>query len=127
MSFVRADLEPGGINPPHFHPRATEIVFVLEGKVYSGFVDTQNRVFSRVIEKGEVMVFPRGLLHFQMNVGYERATILGSFDSQNPGLQRIANAVFGSGIEEGLLEKAFGLSPKELAKLRRKFASEHKE
>ncbi|XWS75327.1 hypothetical protein CRYUN_Cryun01aG0076900 [Craigia yunnanensis] len=34
MSFVRADFEVGGINVPHFHPRATEIAFVLEGRVY---------------------------------------------------------------------------------------------
>ncbi|XP_007010444.2 PREDICTED: germin-like protein subfamily 3 member 2 [Theobroma cacao] len=122
MSFVRADFEVGGINVPHFHPRATEIAFVLQGRVYSGFVDTENRIYAKVIEKGEVMVFPRGLLHFQMNVGDTPATILGSFDSQNPGLLRIPNAVFGTGIEEKLLEKAFGLSAKEIANLRRKFA-----
>ncbi|XP_012457884.2 germin-like protein subfamily 3 member 2 [Gossypium raimondii] len=122
MSFVRADFEVGGINMPHFHPRATEIAFVLEGKIYSGFVDTENRIFAKVIEKGEVMVFPKGLLHFQMNVGDMPATILGSFDSQNPGLVRIPNAVFGSGIEEKLLEKAFGLNSKEIAKLRKRFA-----
>ena len=50
---------------PHFHPRATEIAYVLEGRVYSGFVDTNNEVFAAVIEKGEVMVFPRGLVHFR--------------------------------------------------------------
>lgn len=122
MSFVRADFEVGGINVPHFHPRATEIAFVLEGRVYSGFIDSENRIFAKVIEKGEVMVFPRGLLHFQMNVGDTPATILGSFDSQNPGLLRIPNAVFGSGIEEKLLEKAFGLNAKDIAKLKRKFA-----
>ncbi|GFZ06010.1 RmlC-like cupins superfamily protein [Actinidia rufa] len=107
MSFVRADFGPGGVNVPHFHPRATETAFVLEGKIYSGFVDSQNRVFAKVIEKGEVMVFPKGLVHFQMNVGDSQATILGSFNSQNPGLVRIPNTVFGSGIEEELLEKAF--------------------
>ncbi|GAV82050.1 Cupin_1 domain-containing protein [Cephalotus follicularis] len=122
LSFVRADFEVGGVNVPHIHPRATEIAFVLEGRVYSGFVDTENRVFAKVIEKGEVMVFPKGLVHFQMNVGDKPATILGSFNSQNPGLQRIPTAVFGSGIKEKLLEKAFGLSSKELSKLRMKLA-----
>lgn len=123
LSFVRADFDIDGINVPHLHPRATEIAFVLEGSVYSGFIDTENRIFAKVIEKGEVMVFPRGLLHFQMNVGNTTATILGSFDSQNPGLLRIPNAVFGSGIQVKLLEKAFGLNAKEIAKLKRKFAS----
>ncbi|OAY39021.1 germin-like protein subfamily 3 member 2 [Manihot esculenta] len=122
MSLVRADFEVGGVNVPHFHPRATEVAYVLEGKIYSGFVDSQNRVFAKVIEKGEIMVFPRGLMHFQMNIGDKPATILGSFNSQNPGLQRIPTAVFGSGIKEELLEKAFGLSSKEIAKLRKRFA-----
>ncbi|GLT93343.1 hypothetical protein SLE2022_111400 [Rubroshorea leprosula] len=122
MSFVRADFEIGGVNAPHFHPRATEVAFVLEGKIYSGFVDTDNKIFAKVLEKGEVMVFPRGLVHFQMNVGDTTATLLGSFNSQNPGLQRIPNAVFGSGIKEELLEKAFGLSSEEIAKLRGKFS-----
>ncbi|XP_050384843.1 germin-like protein subfamily 3 member 2 [Argentina anserina] len=120
MSFVRADFEVGGVNVPHYHPRATETAFVLEGKIYSGFVDTNNKIFARVIEKGEVMVFPKGLVHFQMNVGDTPATILGSFNSQNPGLLRIPTSVFGSGIKDELLEKAFGLSSKEIAKLNKR-------
>lgn len=123
MSFVRADFEVGGVNVPHYHPRAAEVAFVLEGRVYSGFVDSDNKIFARVIEKGEVMVFPKGMVHFQMNVGDTPATILGSFNSQNPGLMKIPNAVFGSGIEDKLLEKAFGLSSKELSKLKKKLSS----
>ncbi|KAF1855275.1 hypothetical protein Lal_00021116 [Lupinus albus] len=99
VSFVRADFDVGGVNVPHFHPRATEVVFVLKGKIYSGFVDTKNK----------------------MNVGDGHATILGSFDSQNPGLVRIPNAVFGSEINEELLEKAFGLSSKELSRLKKRW------
>lgn len=121
MSFVRADLKVGGINAPHFHPRATEIAYVIQGRVYSGFVDSNNRVFSRVLEQGEVMVFPRGLVHFQMNVGKKTATIFGCFNSQNPGMQKIPSAIFGSGIKDELLEKAFGLSPKQIVGMRRRF------
>ncbi|KAL6125500.1 hypothetical protein ACLB2K_073557 [Fragaria x ananassa] len=120
MSFVRADFEVGGVNVPHYHPRATETAFVLEGKIYSGFVDTNNKIFAKVIEKGEVMVFPKGLVHFQMNVGDTPATILGRFNSQNPGLLRIPTSIFGSGIKDELLEKAFGLSSKEITKLKKK-------
>ncbi|KAK9289918.1 hypothetical protein L1049_008079 [Liquidambar formosana] len=121
MSFVRADLKVGGFNPPHFHPRATEIAYVVQGRVYSGFVDSTNRVFARVILQGEVMVFPRGLVHFLMNVGEAPATIFGSLNSQNPGMQKIPTAIFGSGIKDELLEKAFGLSPKQIGMMRRKF------
>lgn len=121
MSFARADIEVGGINPPHFHPRATELVHVVEGKVYLGFVDSSNRVFARILEQGEVMVFPRGLVHFMMNVGDKPAALFGSFNSQNPGMQKIPSAVFGSGIDEELLQKAFGLTSKQIGTMRRKF------
>lgn len=123
VSLVRADFSPGGVNVPHYHPRATEIAYVLEGTIYSGFVDTQGRLFAKVVEKGEVMVFPRGLLHFQMNVGDSNAAILGCFDSQNPGLMKIPSTIFGSDIKEELLEKAFGLSSKDLRKLKKRFGS----
>ncbi|GAB4836282.1 hypothetical protein Ancab_001198 [Ancistrocladus abbreviatus] len=123
MSFVRADFGAGGVNVPHYHPRATEVAFVVEGSIYSGFVDTQGRVFVKVIEKGEVMVFPKGMVHFQMNIGESPATILGSFNSQNPGLVRIPATIFGSEIKDELLEKAFGLNAKELSRLKSKFHS----
>ncbi|XP_010036706.1 germin-like protein subfamily 3 member 2 [Eucalyptus grandis] len=120
MSFMKAELRVGGINPPHFHPRATEIAYLVRGSVYSGFVDSANRVFARVIEAGEVMVYPRGLVHFQMNVGDKPATIFGSFNSQNAGVQKLPATIFGSGINSELLEKAFGLSPKQIGHMRRK-------
>ncbi|KAD7479934.1 hypothetical protein E3N88_03070 [Mikania micrantha] len=127
MSLVRADFEAGGINVPHYHPRATEVAYVLQGKLYSGFVDTQNKVFAKVIEKGEIMVFPRGLLHFQMNVGDSPATVIGSFDSQNPGSVKLPVALFGSGIDDELLEKAFGLKGKEISKLKKRFGIENED
>lgn len=127
MSLVRADFEVGGINVPHYHPRATEVAYVLEGKLYSGFVDTGNNVFAKVIEKGEVMVFPRGVLHFQMNVGDSPATVLGSFDSQNPGSVKLPIALFGSDIDSELLEKAFGLKRKEISKLKKRFGIKKEE
>ncbi|KAM0939706.1 putative germin, rmlC-like cupin domain superfamily, rmlC-like jelly roll [Dioscorea sansibarensis] len=120
MSFARADFEPGGVNPPHYHPRATETAFVVEGSLYSGFVDSTGRVYAKVVEKGEVMVFPRGMVHFQMNGGDSVATIFGSFNSENPGLVKIPGTIFASGIKVELLETAFGLNEKELLKLKRR-------
>lgn len=121
MSFVHIELNIGGINPPHFHPRATEIAYIIRGKVYSGFVDSNNRVFSKVIARGEVMIFPKGLVHFMMNVGETPAMIFGCFNSQNPGNIKIPATIFGSGINDQLLEKAFGLSLKQIVVMRRKF------
>ncbi|KAL2899710.1 Germin-like protein subfamily 3 member 2 [Bienertia sinuspersici] len=123
ISFSRADLKLGGVNVPHLHPRATEIAYVVRGSIYSGFIDSTNRVFAKVIEAGEVMVYPRGLVHFQMNVGRYPATIIASFNSQNPGIIRIPNALFGSGVNDILLEKAFGMTIEQISSIRKKFIS----
>ncbi|KAK8956509.1 Germin-like protein 2-4 [Platanthera zijinensis] len=121
MSFARADFEPGGVNPPHYHPRATETAMVVEGAIYSGFVDSGGALFAKVITKGEVMVFPRAMVHFQMNVGSSPAVIFGSFNSENPGVVRVPATIFGAGIRKELLEKAFGLSREEIERLARRF------
>lgn len=122
MSFARADLfAAGGVNPPHYHPRATETALVLAGRVYAGFVDTGGRLFARVLAKGDVMVFPRGMVHFQLNVGDAPATVYGSFNSENPGIVRIPATVFGSGIRAAVLERAFGLTAAELRRIEEKF------
>ena len=66
ISLVRIDYPPYGQNPPHTHPRATEILVVLEGTLYVGFVtsNTENYLFTKVLNKGDVFVFPVGLIHF---------------------------------------------------------------
>jgi len=121
MSLVRADFEPGGVNVPHLHPRATEIGYVVQGTLYSGFVTTQNKLYAKILHKGDVMVFPKGLVHFQMNVGSGHAVIVGTFNSQNPGLEKLPLTLFGSGIADELLQKAFQLSKKEVQSLKAKF------
>ncbi|KAM7524851.1 hypothetical protein LguiA_014753 [Lonicera macranthoides] len=112
ISLVRIDYAPnGGLNPPHTHPRATEALFVVEGTLYVGFVTSNpdNRLFTKVLNKGDVFVFPEGLIHFQLNVGKTKAIALAGLSSQNPGVITIANAVFGSNppISVDVLTKAF--------------------
>ena len=113
ISLARIDFAPYGLNPPHTHPRATEILVVLEGTLYVGFVtsNTDNRLFTKILNKGDVFVFPVGLIHFQFNVGHTNAVAFSGLSSQNPGLITIADAVFGSNppINPDVLTKAFQL------------------
>ena len=113
ISLVRIDYAPYGQNPPHTHPRATEILVVLEGTLYVGFVTSnpENRLISKVLYPGDVFVFPVGLIHFQFNVGKTKAVAFAGLSSQNPGVITIANAVFGSNpaINPDVLTKAFQL------------------
>ena len=57
LSMSRIDYAPNGLNPPHVHPRASEIIYVLEGQLYVGFVTTAGKLVAKHINKGEVFVF----------------------------------------------------------------------
>uniref|UniRef100_A0A2N9G6E8 Germin-like protein n=1 Tax=Fagus sylvatica TaxID=28930 RepID=A0A2N9G6E8_FAGSY len=78
----RVDFAPGGLNPPHSHPRATESGVVIQGKLLVGFVTTQNVYYSKVLSVGEMFVIPKGLVHFQKNVGTGKALAFTAFNSQ---------------------------------------------
>ncbi|CAL5352370.1 unnamed protein product [Camellia sinensis] len=116
ISLVRIDYAPNGLIAPHTHPRASEILVVLEGTLYVGFVtsNTDNRLFTKVLYRGDVFVFPEGLIHFQFNLGKSNAVALAGLSSQNPGIITVANAVFGSNpkISAEVLAKAFQVDKK---------------
>jgi quercetin dioxygenase-like cupin family protein len=125
ISLARIDFTPYGLNPPHIHPRGTEILVVLEGSLLVGFVtsNTDNRLFTKVLNAGDVFVFPIGLIHFQFNAGHTNAVAFVGLSSQNPGLITIANAVFGSNppINADVLAKAFQLDRNVINYLQKKF------
>ncbi|KAJ9678651.1 hypothetical protein PVL29_020739 [Vitis rotundifolia] len=125
VSLAQVDYAPYGLNPPHTHPRASEILTVLEGTLYVGFVTSNpdNRLISKVLYKGDLFVFPQGLVHFQLNVGTTNAVAIASLGSQNPGVITIARAVFGSkpAISADVLTKAFQLDKDVVANLQSKF------
>ncbi|XP_047339353.1 germin-like protein subfamily 1 member 17 [Impatiens glandulifera] len=100
ISLARIDFAPYGLNPPHSHPRATEVLLVLEGNLLVGFVgsnrpDQKNRLFKKVLKAGDVFVFPEGLIHFQQNIYESNSVALVGLSSENPGTITITNALFG--------------------------------
>ncbi|KAL0383760.1 UNVERIFIED_CONTAM: putative germin-like protein 2-3 [Sesamum calycinum] len=97
LSIARLDFAPGGFIPPHTHPRATEIVAVLEGSLEVGFVTTNPgyKHFNKVLEKGDVFVVPLGLVHYQRNVGTGNTVAIAALNGQNAGIIAVASAVFG--------------------------------
>ncbi|KAK6916863.1 Cupin 1, partial [Dillenia turbinata] len=125
LSLARIDYAPSGINPPHTHPRGSEILTVIEGCLEVGFVSSnpENRLITKVLQKGDVFVFPIGLIHFERNVGDGNAVAVAALSSQNPGVITIANAVFGSSpeISSDLLVKAFQVDKSVVNYLQSKF------
>ncbi|XP_071730101.1 putative germin-like protein 2-1 [Rutidosis leptorrhynchoides] len=125
ISMARIDFAPWGLNPPHTHPRATEILTVIEGSILVGFVTSnpENRLITKLLQKGDVFVFPQGLIHFQQNVGNGYAVAIAALSSQNPGVITIANAVFGSNpdISADILAKAFQVNANVISQIQSKF------
>ena len=121
ISMARIDFAKGGLNVPHTHPRASEILFVAEGTLYVGFVDTNNTLFATTLNKGDVFVFPRGLVHFQLNIGNYPAVAIAALGSQNPGVQQIALALFTPDINDQVLTKAFKITQQEVNSIQAKF------
>ncbi|KAF4376942.1 hypothetical protein F8388_022658 [Cannabis sativa] len=125
ISLIRVDYAPKGVNPLHTHPRASEILTVVEGSLEVGFITSspENRRITKVLRKGDVFVFPVGLVHYQKNVGDGNAVAIAALSSQNPGVIIISSAVFGSNPEmsEDVLAKSFQLDKNVINYLQTKF------
>lgn len=124
LSIARIDFAPGGLNPPHTHPRATEIVFVLEGELFVGFITTANKLFTQMIKKGEVFVFPKGLVHFQKNFGDKPAAVVAAFNSQLQGTVSIPTTLFAATppVPDDVLAQAFQVNNKVVREIKEKLA-----
>ncbi|KAK9137598.1 hypothetical protein Sjap_008192 [Stephania japonica] len=126
ISIARLDFSTSGVNPPHTHPRATEMLMVLDGSLHVGSVTSNpgNRLITKVLNKGDVFVFPVGLVHFQRNVGTGDVVAIATLSSQNPGVITIANAVFRTPnqlIPSEVLTRAFQLDKNVIEFLQEKF------
>ncbi|CAL5444726.1 unnamed protein product [Camellia sinensis] len=125
LSMNRVDFAPGAVNPPHIHPRSTELVLVVKGKLLVGFVTTGFVYHSKVVTAGEIFVIPRGLVHFQKNVGKGKALSFTAFDSQLPGVVILPLTLFGSTppIPNDVLTKGFQVGEDVVKSIKYKFGN----
>ncbi|KAJ7640043.1 RmlC-like cupin domain-containing protein [Mycena polygramma] len=90
ISFI----EPCGLNIPHFHPRASELLTVIEGVLDTGFV--QENGFNTEIEtqlgKFQGTVFPMGSIHYQQNPTCDPAIFVAALGNEDPGRSDIATS-----------------------------------
>ena len=123
LSLARFDYAKGGLVPAHTHPRASEVIYVTKGELYVGFVDTAGKLFSATLKKGDVWLFPRGLVHFQLNVAGGHAVSVSVLNGQNPGVQLMASALFGSTpeIKDEVLSKGFSISTEQVDAIKKAF------
>lgn len=94
ITYVHFRMKPCGENEPHTHPRATELLTMVSGgPIQAGVVDTTGAAHIYILYPGDIIVFPRGLLHYELNVGSEEAFFISALNSQNPGVLTAATAL----------------------------------
>ncbi|KAK9279605.1 hypothetical protein L1049_013284 [Liquidambar formosana] len=85
-----------------------ELLFVVEGSLEVGFIDTTNKLYTQTLQLGDMFVFPKGLVHFQYNGDAKNpAMAISAFGSANTGTVSVPASVFTTGIDDGILPKAF--------------------
>ncbi|XP_002461995.1 germin-like protein 9-1 [Sorghum bicolor] len=99
----------GTVNPPHIHPRASELLVVVEGALFVGLVDAARNgtLHTATLQAGDMFVFPRGMVHFQSNDGTGVARAFSAFGSASPGTISLPTELFETGIDDTVLEKSF--------------------
>ncbi|KAK3432592.1 hypothetical protein EUGRSUZ_D00102 [Eucalyptus grandis] len=90
-----------------------------------GFITSNldNCLITKILSKGDVLVFSMGLIHYHRNVGYGNAFAVAVLGSQNPSVITIANAVSKSGpiSVTDILAKAFQANKSIVDQIQSKF------
>ncbi|KAJ0981150.1 hypothetical protein J5N97_009405 [Dioscorea zingiberensis] len=118
ISAARLDLAPNGVIPLHTHPAASELLIVTQGAILAGFISSANDVYYKTLKKGDLMVFPQGLLHFQINARGINSVAIVSFSSPSPGLQITTLALFAGSLPSPIIEKVTFLDDAQVKKLK---------
>jgi hypothetical protein len=82
----------------------------VQGSIYTGFISFYGVLYAETLQKGDIYIFPRGTLHFQINVGTGPAISFNSLNSQSPGFLVAAKQLLLSNIPAAVLESSLGIS-----------------
>ena len=108
VSYAVLQYPTGTLNPPHTQPRSAELLFLVDGCLEVGFVDTTNKLFTQILESGDMFVLSKGLVHCQYNNDPNNlAVAVSAFGSASSGTVSIPSTLFTTGIDSGILAKAF--------------------
>ncbi|EEF38555.1 Rhicadhesin receptor precursor, putative [Ricinus communis] len=108
VSYAVLQYPAGTPNPPHTHPRSAELLFLIQGSLQVGFVDTTSKLFTQTLQPGDLFVFPKGLVHFQYNADAKNpALAVSAFGSANAGTISLPGTLFATGIDNNILATSF--------------------
>ncbi|MBA0849262.1 hypothetical protein Goshw_013590 [Gossypium schwendimanii] len=124
VSYAVLQYPAGSVNPPHTHPRATELLFLTYGVLEVGFVDTTNKLFTQRLQAGDIFASPKGLVHYQFNCAEnDFAVAVSAFGSAAAGTVSVPSTVLATGIDDEILAKSFKTDVYTIQKLKAGFCT----
>jgi len=96
LAMAIGQIGPCGLNTPHTHPRATELLYLASGVIEVGFIEENGaRFVKNVLTAGQGTLLPQGSIHYQINYGCEPALFVAALNNEDPGATQIAQRFFG--------------------------------
>jgi hypothetical protein len=112
--------------PPHYHPRATNLVVAIEGTTNTYMIEeTGATLASETLTLGKMTIFPQGSLHSMQNTdafflpflllehsliatlaGYGNATLISALNAEDAGTHNILNGLYG--LPDDIILAAYG-------------------
>ena len=71
--------------------------------IIGGFIASNNKVYQKILNKGDTMVLPQGLYHFFVNQGKTPAVMFVAFSSESPTVQLLDTALFQNDLATDLI------------------------
>nr|GMD61586.1 germin-like protein 9-3 [Ipomoea batatas] len=123
VSYAVLQYPGGSVNPPHTHPRAAELLVVVDGCLQVGLVDSTNKLYTQTLVIGDMFVFPKGLVHYQYNAyANQSATAISAFGSASAGTVSLPTTLFATGVDDEVLVKSFKTDVYTIQKIKAGFA-----
>jgi hypothetical protein len=94
-SLAKFNLDPCGLIVPHIHPRAQEIIYVVDGIVETQFLTESGSVLiTNKVHADQVTIFPEAAVHFVLNPLCHSGEVLSIFNTDDPGITLLDSALF---------------------------------
>ncbi|ERM97738.1 hypothetical protein AMTRI_Chr11g154920 [Amborella trichopoda] len=119
VSYAVLQFPSGGMNPLHTHPHFAELLFLVQGSLEVGEVDTTGKLYAQTLQKEDMFLFPKGLVHYQYNSNAQYpAMALSAFGSASAGTVSIPTTLFTGGTSDDVLAKSLKTDVATIQKLK---------
>lgn len=109
MAFHRLSMEPGTLNPPHWHTNAHEIVYVISGTGLFGIrgpSDADSDVFKATA--GDVVFIEQNYSHWFKSIGSDNLDVAVWFNAENPTTLGLVSSL--RGVPDSEVGLAYGVA-----------------